>query len=163
MEISNSYGCNIDSHVSRFGDMLKQKLSGTELQNIGKKFTLFFKSTADAVINDSINNSNDCYQTLLDTVLPLRQMMEKISNNLDNIITNIKQVNSIPIQLLTFVSMLIDGPTVSNHQFSQLSLTIAQLIQTNFRKNKNHDIQQGRKILKKKETPLALYSTLKIY
>ena len=143
--------------------MLKQKLSGAELQNIGKKLTLFFKSTAHAVINDSINNSNDYYQTLLDTVLPLRQTMEKTSNNLDNIITNIKQVNSIPIQLLTFVSMLIDGPGVSNHQFSQPSLTIAQLIQTNFRKNKNHDIQQGRKILKKKETPLALYSTLKIY
>ena len=60
-------------------------------------------------------------------------MMEKTSNNLDdNIITNIEQVNSIPIHLLTLVSMLIDGPGVSNHQSSQLSLTIAQLIQKNF-------------------------------
>ena len=57
--------------------MLKQKLPGVELRNIGKKLTLFFKSTADALINDSINDSNDYYQTLLDTVLPLRQMMEK--------------------------------------------------------------------------------------
>ena len=144
--------------------MLKQKLPGVELRNIGKKLTLFFKSTADALLNDSINDSDDYYQTLLDTVLPLRQMMEKTSNNLDdNIITNIEQVNSIPIHLLTLVSMLIDGPGVSNHQFLQPSLTIAQLIQTNFRKNKNHDIRQSRKILKKKETPVALYSTLKIY
>ena len=144
--------------------MLKQKLPGVELQNIRKKLTLFFKSTADDLINDSISDSNDCYQTLLDTVLPLRQMMEKTSNNLDdNIITNIEQVNSIPIHLLTLVSMLIDGPGVSNHQFLQPSLTIAQLIQTNFRKNKNHDIRQSRKILKKKETTVALYSTLKIY
>ena len=90
--------------------------------------------------------------------------MEKTSNNLDdNIITNIEQVNSIPVHLLTLVSMLIDGPGVSNHQFLQPSLTIAQLIQTNFRKNKNHDIRQSRKILKKKETTVALYSTLKIY
>ena len=144
--------------------MLKQKLPGVELQNIRKKLTLFFKSTADDLINDSISDSNDCYQTLLDTVLPLRQMMEKTSNYLDdNIITNIKQVNSIPIHLLTLVSMWIDGPGVSSHQFSQPSLTIAQLIQTNFRKNKNHDIRQSRKILKKKETPVALYSTFKIY
>ena len=120
--------------------MLKQKLPGVELQNIRKKLTLFFKSTADDLINDSLSDSNDCYQTLLDTVLPLRQMMEKTSNYLDdNIITNIEQANSIPIHLLTLVSMLIDGPGVSSHQFSQPSLTIAQLIQKNFHKNKNHD------------------------
>ena len=59
--------------------------------------------------------------------------------------------------------MLIDGPGVSNRHFSQPALTIGQLIQTNFCKNKSHDIQQSRKILKKKETPVALYSTLKIY
>ena len=164
MEILNSYRYNIDSHVSRIGDMLKQKLPGVELQNIRKKLTLFFKSTANALINNSINDSNDYYQTLLDTVIPLRQMMEKISNNLDdNIISNVEHVNSIPIHLLTLVSMLIDGPGVSSHQFSQPSLTIAQLIQTNFRKNKTHDIRQSRKILKKKETPVVLYSTLKIY
>ena len=33
VEILNSYGYNIDSHVSRFGDMLKEKLPGVELQN----------------------------------------------------------------------------------------------------------------------------------
>ena len=59
--------------------------------------------------------------------------------------------------------MLIDGPGVSNQQFSQPALTIAQLIQANFHKNKNHDIQQSQKILKKKETPVTLYLTLKIY
>ena len=83
MEILNSYGYNIDSHVSRFGDMLKQKLPGLELQNIRKKLTLFFKSTADALISDSINDSNEYYQTLLDTALPLRQI-EKTFNNLDD-------------------------------------------------------------------------------
>ena len=75
----------------------------------------------------------------------------------------IDQVNSMPIHLLTLVSILIDGLGVSNRQFSQPALTMAQLIQTNFHKNKNHDTQQSRKILKKKETPVALYSTLNIY
>ena len=65
----------------------------------------------------------------------------------------IDQVNSMPIYLLTLVSILIDGLGVSNRQFSQPALTMAQLIQTNFHKNKNHDTQQSRKILKKKETP----------
>ena len=94
-----------------------------------KKLTLYFKSTADALINESVNDSNDFYQTLLETGLPLWQMMAKTSNNLDDdAMNNIEQVNSIPIHLLTLVSMLIDGSGVSNWQFSQHALTIAQLI-----------------------------------
>ena len=89
---------------------------------------------------------------------------QKLLKNLDDDTMNdIEQVSSMPIHLLTLVNMLMHGPGVSNRQFSQPALTITQLIQTNFRKNKNHDIKQSRKILKKKETPVALYSTLKIY
>ena len=134
-----------------------------------KKFTLYFKSTADALMNESVNDSNDFYQNLLETAWPLKQMMAKFSNNLDDdTMKNIDQVNSIPFYLLTLVSMLIDGPGVSNRQFSQSALTKAQSIQTNFCKNKNYDIQQSRNILekrekRKKETPVALYLALKIY
>ena len=75
------------------------------------------------MINESVNDSNDFYQTLLETALPLRQMMAKTSNNLDDdTMNNIEQVNSIPIHLLTLVSMLIAGPGVSNRQSSQPAL-----------------------------------------
>ena len=75
-----------------------------------QKLMLYFKSTADTLINESVNESNDFYQTLLETALPLRQMMAKTSSNLDDdTINNIELVNSVPIQLLTLVSMLIDG------------------------------------------------------
>ena len=88
-------------------------------------------------------------------------MMAKTSNNLDDdTMNNVEQVRSIPVHRLTLGSMLSDGTGVSNQQFSQPTPTIAQLIQTNFRKNKNHDIQQSDKILKKKQNPVALYSTL---
>ena len=128
-EILKSYGYFIESHVARFGDILKEKLPGIELQNVGKKPKLNFKSTADALINESVNDSNDFYQTLLETALPLRQVMAKISNNLDDdTMNNIEQVNSIIIHLVTLVSMLNDGRGVSNQQFSQPVLTIAQLI-----------------------------------
>ena len=52
-------------------------------------------------------------------------MMAKTSNNLDDdAMNNIEQVNSIPIHLLTLVSILTDSPGVSNRQFSQPALTI---------------------------------------
>ena len=108
--------------------MLKENIPGLELCNVGKKLTLFFNSTADILISDSVKDSNDFYQSMLDTALPLRQMMTETSNNFDETFKNIDQIISIPIHLLTLVSMLIDGPGVSNRHFSQPALTITQLI-----------------------------------
>ena len=45
IEILKSYGYFIEYDASRFGDMLKEKLPGIELRNVGKKVTLYFKST----------------------------------------------------------------------------------------------------------------------
>ena len=59
--------------------------------------------------------------------------------------------------------MLIDGPGVSNKYFSQPALTIAQLIQSTFRKYRNNESHVNRRILKTRETPTIVYSTLKIY
>ena len=59
--------------------------------------------------------------------------------------------------------MLIDGPGVSNEYFSQPVLTIAQLIQSNFRLNTRNETHINRRILKTRETPAMIYSTLKIY
>ena len=95
--------------------MLKEKLPGIVLQNVGKNLTLHFKSTTDALINELVNDSNEFYQTLIETALPLRQMMAKTLNNLDNdTMNNIEQVNSIPTYLITLVCMLIDKLGASN-------------------------------------------------
>ena len=44
----------------------------------------YFESTADALINESVNDSNNIYQTLLETALQLQQIMAKTSNNVDD-------------------------------------------------------------------------------
>ena len=93
-----------------------------------EKAYIFFNSTASTLIFDSVKDSNEFYQSMLDTALPLRQMMTETSNNFDETFKNIDQIISIPILLLTLVSMLIDGPSVSNRHFSQPALTITQLI-----------------------------------
>ena len=143
--------------------MLKENIPGLELRDVGKKLTLFFNSTADALIFYSVKDSTDFYQSMLDTALPLKQMMTETLKYFDETFKNIDQINSVPIYLLTLVSMLTDGPGVPNRRFSQPALTIAQLIQTNFRKNRENEVYDIRKILKYRKTPVALYSTLKIY
>ena len=42
IEILKLCGYFIESYVSRFGDVLKEKLPGIELRNVGKKLTLYF-------------------------------------------------------------------------------------------------------------------------
>ena len=65
-------------------------------------------------------------------------MATETSINFGETFKNIDQINSIPIHLLTLVSMLTDGQGVSNRRFSQPALTIAELIQTNFRINRKN-------------------------
>ena len=63
------------------------------------------------------------------------------------------QEESTPVHFLTLVSMLIDRPGVTNKTFSQPALTIAQFIQTNFRKNRDNEFNINRRIMKERETP----------
>ena len=77
VEILKSYGYFIESHVSRSADMLKEKWPGIELWNTGKKLTLYFKSTARALINESVNDSKDFYYTFLETAMILWTISSK--------------------------------------------------------------------------------------
>ena len=91
-------------------------------------------------------------------------MMASTSNTFKNsFVENFQEESSPPVHLLTLVSMLIDGPGVTNKTFSQTALTIAQLIQTNFRKNRDNKLNINRRIMQERETPAIIYSTLKRY
>ena len=56
------------------------------------------------------------------------------------------------MELLSLISMLIDGVTITNEVFSQAALTSAQQIMFNFRRH-----------LQFRETAVAIYTTLKLY
>ena len=69
------------------------------------------------------------------------------------------QEESTPSHLLTLVSMLTDGPGVTDKTFPQPARTIAWFIQTNFRKNRGNELNVNRRIMKETETPEIIYST----
>ena len=62
--------------------------------------------------------------------------------------------------LSILVSMLIDGPEITSKKFSQHVLTIRQLIQTNFREDRNNELIVNRRRMKERETPAIVYSRL---
>ena len=93
VEILKSYGYFIESQIWRYAE---RKITRKRVAKCRQKLTLCFKPTTYALINQSVNDSNDMYQTLLETALPLQQMMAKTSSNLDDdTMNNIDQVNSI--------------------------------------------------------------------
>ena len=44
----------VESHVTRFSKILKEKIPGLERRNVGNKVTAFFTSSADALISEVI-------------------------------------------------------------------------------------------------------------
>ena len=133
-----SYEYSIESHVSQFADMLKENIQGLEVQDVTKKltFTFFFNSTVDVLIADSVEDSNDFYQGMLDTAVPLQIMMET-TNNFDETFT-LNKFNIYPYAHFSQYVNRWNG--VCNKSSPQLVLIIVQLIQTNFRKNRKNEV-----------------------
>ena len=66
-----------------------------------------------------------------------------------DILKRVVNINSVPIQLLTVISMLADDFGTHNKGFSQKSLTLSQLIQGNFKKHAKKTETKISKISKK--------------
>ena len=68
----------------------------------------------DALISESITDCSDFYQSLLEVVLPLWKMMVSTNSTFKNSSKVNFEEESTPVHLLTIVSMLLDGPGVTN-------------------------------------------------
>ena len=96
--------------------------------------------------------------------MPLRKILSSKLNNFDGSFEEDCQTRSVPIELLTLISMLIDGPFIHNRNFSQPALTISQLIMSNFRQKAHNTFQHTHQRTNvNHETPVHLYIALKLY
>ena len=68
----------------------------------------------DALISESITDCSDFYQSLLEVVLPLWKMMVSTNSTFKNSSKVNFEEESTSVHLLTIVSMLLDGPGVTN-------------------------------------------------
>ena len=101
---------------------------------------------------------------------PIRKAMELKQNVFDGTFPANCQQNSVPKELLTLVSMLIVGANI-NVKLTQPTLSCAQMIMSNFSPNRyvnsNSTTAPESNVTyhhsKKRETPLLLYNSLKLY
>ena len=106
IDLLKNYGICYKSHVTHFADLLISKHGDLEKRLLSKKLTIYFKRTGYVLMGDTLEPSS--------------------------FVTCLRNVKSIPIQLLTLVGMLIDGSVVSN-PISQASLTVSQHILSSFK------------------------------
>ena len=96
-------------------------------------------------------------------MIPLRKVISEIENNFDGSFPEHCQTKSVPIELISFIRLLVDGLNVDNDHFSQASLTISQLIVANFKQISRKRTSQYSRSIRSRETPVQLYTSLKLY
>ena len=117
---------NVNSHVSRFADSLVEATPGLRNRTVNKKVTVFFESTIDMLLKDHIDiisEPNEFARPIKDVVIPIRNYMKMIHNKFDGTFAVECQKDSVPIQLLVLISMLVDGAGIDNQGFSQETMT----------------------------------------
>ena len=103
-------------------------------------------------------------ESLSQIVAPIRDKMAKVENEFSYSFPAECQEKSVPIQLQTLCSLLIDGSDPQVVGFSQASLSVAQLIMYQYRKTiPSKELSVNRRHCKERETPVAIYTGLKLY
>ena len=125
------------------------------------------KEDIDANLQDEVSEPDLFIKLLNKVVRPIRKAMILQKNDFNGTFSANCQHNSVPKELLALITMLIDGTNI-NAKISQSSLSCAHTIMSNFNPNRkcgNHSSTCENKVTysKKRETPLLLYNSLKLY
>ena len=137
-------------------------VDGLEKRLINNKLVVYFNSLVDNLLREQYTNSTVYLKSLRDVVTCARNSMRKFENTFQNSFSSNCQTSTVPIELLSLISMLIDGVTITNEVFNQAALTSAQQFMFNFRINQSKDMDNFRRHLQFRETPVAIYTTLKL-
>ena len=68
------------SHVSRFADSLLLVSHDLEKRTVNNKVTVYFKSTVDKYIGESIDDASDFIKAVQRIVIPLRKVIDETEN-----------------------------------------------------------------------------------
>ena len=133
IELLSHHGIEQNSHVTRFADTLLSQCKNLEKRTIQKSVVICFKSTVESLISDSISDQKTFLKSIQDVVIPIRKSIQLIKNT-EQSFNNDTQISSVSKPLLELISLIVDGVSVENTGYSQATLTISQLITSNYHK-----------------------------
>ena len=152
-------------NTTRFTEKILHALPSLCTKIINKKSVVLFSDTVSSLVKDYIESPVELFIALQKIVLSIRKEIFKQKNNFTDDLNLNRQNESIPKILLFLTNALIDGFNRDVVNVSQESLTAAQIIVSNAtqRTKAKGDHTLVRRHKECQETPLLIYSTLKIY
>ena len=159
LEVLSKYGIQYESHTSRFASLLFSNNDDLQKRNIGSKITICFTAFADKIFKNMMDHGT-IIRSMRDFVRPLRRLKAEKKNSFDRTFDIDCQLKLIAIQLLKLVNMLTDDSACAT--VSQASLSIAQLIISNFKQAPVRNASAFRRDNLDHETALKLYNSLKM-
>ena len=156
------------SHVGRFGERLQNAFSRTkvEIRTVNNKNTMLFSNDLDDIMSDLSPAS--FVEASMKIIAPLRAEMSKVRNNFNfSFSPESQEKNSVPILLQVLCSLLIDGCDLQSVGFSKVSVSIAEMVMYQYRKNVPSSTTSlsstVRRHCKERETSTPVYVGLKLY
>ena len=159
LEVLSKYGIQYESHTSWFASLLFSNNDDLQKRNIGSKITICFTAFADEIFKNMMDHGT-IIRSIRDFVRPLRRLKAEKKNSFDRTFDIDCQLKLIAIQLLKLVNMLTDDSACAT--VSQASLSIAQLIISNFKQAPVRNASAFRRDNLDHETALKLYNSLKM-
>ena len=86
--------------------------------------TVVCKDAIDEIIHKSSIEPNAFQRSINAVISPIRDEASKVRNTFNTHFGDNSQISSVPIELLTLISVLIDGVDISNKTFSVCSHTL---------------------------------------
>ena len=158
-------GITVASHTTNFSKRLTDAIDGLVKKSVDKvECTVSFDETIDGLYWQHRQSPQNFITQLRTVVGQIREDIFQKVNKFDGNFDEDTQVKSVPTSLLTLISFLIDGECNNVSNYSQATLTTAQIITSNCRKKKRKTLKNtSTHNSSSRETPFVIYTSLKIY
>ena len=136
MCLLHDQGIKYTSHVTRFTDKLVENIDGLIKDTTHKKIIVYLQQDVSKMMHNSCDSPNIFMSKLWDVATQIRNTVVIQKNKFIGSFIKDSQADSVPITLMTLMSMLVDGRTTENNVLSDGALTSAQVVMHNFSKKK---------------------------
>ena len=122
MSLLHDQGIKYNSQVTRFADKLAENIDGLIKDAAHRKIIFYLQQDVSKIMYNSCHSPSIVMDKLKDVVTQIRNTMVIQKSKFVGSFNKDSQADSIPIELMILMSMLVDGTTTENNVLSQGAL-----------------------------------------
>ena len=152
-------GVDEQCQTTRFAEKLIRSVPNLIKTTVDSKLYVMQSQKVEELVSSHVKCPDTYLASLQAVAHPIRMAIDKLENQFIGQFDSSSQIKSVPKLLLLLIMLLIDGSTSTKP--SQAVLSVAQMITYHARTNRK--IHKNQKHRKQQETPLMIYTGLKIF